>query len=579
MKTDRFFTVRNRDLSLWMSSVQSLIHATDPERGSRISQERVLPHPMMQGVRIYAQARENGQVLDKPVRTEGDVLTVADHAYLAQVFHDHAEKRLKDRSQTTTPFVRDYSTYDILGWASCGTVYIDYKSRFDKPIYHNWMKEGNGDPDYGVIPNKLPNDARVALVGDWGTGMDDAKELVRTILNTLHPTVFIHLGDIYYSGTPEECRSHVLNLFREVFAEEGRTVPVFTIPGNHDYYAMGAGYYPLINDLNQDQGWKQVASYFALRTEDHKWQFQAMDTGIGDDDPFTFFSDSNTGPGLVPDEIDWHKKQFERFTGSTILLSHHQLFSSHSAINGSSSGRIEYYNEELLNIFSPHFDQIKMWLWGHEHNYVLYQDGTMGLTKGRLVGCSGYEESDGEDPYDVNYPQIPYRAGMARLATYQGYYNHGCALIDLARLEPDSPITISYYQYPTWGQNESPPNGAALSLLNREAIGEFQGTLKGLLGTQFVTFTIATSSQTSVTVEEALNPPPGTGRASICLQGYDASYKTGEHFDFGRLQLSLEVAPASNSATVTMSLRDNHENKREWQGSVNAVVYFFLVSE
>ncbi len=74
-------------------------------------------------------------------------------------------------------------------------------------------------------------------------------------------------------------------------------------------------------------GCLQKASYFCLRTEDGAWQFLGMDTGYNDRDPT-----SPMAPGLQPSELKWHRDKLDRFRGSTIMLSHHQLFSAHAKL-------------------------------------------------------------------------------------------------------------------------------------------------------------------------------------------------------------------------------------------------------
>jgi predicted phosphodiesterase len=44
---------------------------------------------------------------------------------------------------------------------------------------------------------------RIALVSDWGTGTDEARQ-VAAFLAQQKPDAVIHLGDIYYAGTAEE---------------------------------------------------------------------------------------------------------------------------------------------------------------------------------------------------------------------------------------------------------------------------------------------------------------------------------------------------------------------------------------
>src|SRR5439155_15687503 len=114
---------------------------------------------------------------------------------------------------------------------------------------------------------------------------------------------------------------------------------------------------------------------------------------------------------LEPDEIVWHRDKLVNFAGATILLSHHQLFSAHATINGSASSESEfpYLNPNLLNTFEPFFaSDVAAWLWGHEHNFVLFQNGLFGLSKGRLLGASAFEELVSESPYEVEHPSVPY---------------------------------------------------------------------------------------------------------------------------------------------------------------------------
>src|SRR5262249_43125138 len=133
---------------------------------------------------------------------------------------------------------------------------------------------------------------------------------------SLSPDVVIHLGDVYFSGRPEEVRAHFLDVFEAVF---GAARPrVLTLAGNHDRYSGGAGYRALLDGLGQP------ASYFCLQNE--AWQILAMDSGYHDVDPKQRRS---LVTDLEPSELAWHLDKVRRFgaTKGTILLSHHQLFS------------------------------------------------------------------------------------------------------------------------------------------------------------------------------------------------------------------------------------------------------------
>jgi hypothetical protein len=142
------------------------------------------------------------------------------------------------------------------------------------------------------------------------------------------PDVVVHLGDVYYSGTEAECDTFFLQIVDEVLDRADTGVPVYTIPGNHDMYSAGSGFYALIKRLNNGAQ-RQLASFFCLRATDGTWQFLAMDTGLHDHDPLQV---TDVLTYLEKDEEDWHIERIKEFPGLTILLSHHQLFSAFSQI-------------------------------------------------------------------------------------------------------------------------------------------------------------------------------------------------------------------------------------------------------
>lgn len=333
--------------------------------------------------------------------------------------------------------------------------------------YRDWTSQS-----YSVIPWTLPNDARVVMLGDWGTSLDDAKQLLKAIWAQENPHAFVHLGDIYYSGTQEECENNFLNVFKSVASELGKPmVPVFTIPGNHEYYSFGDGFFWLVDHMNTGNQ-KQAASYFCLRTQDSKWQFLAMDTGQDDNNPIVT-AIASFAPKLMGDrdskgELAWHADKLKNFAGNTILMSHHQLFSRAASIDGKVT---PYFSRYLHSYFSPYFNKISAWFWGHEHSFAIYQNGIYGLEKGRLLGSSSYEESTSNNPYDNNFPLVPYASFNAPNHS-NGYYDHVCAVLDFNRATPDADIAVRYYTFPSWGQDDSMPTGAALGNIYNETLGK-----------------------------------------------------------------------------------------------------------
>jgi hypothetical protein len=181
-----------------------------------------------------------------------------------------------------------------------------------------------------------------------------------------------------------------------------------------------------------------------------------MDTGYGDRNPI-----DQQAPTLHNHESTWHRDKLDSFPGTTILLSHHQLISAKEKLN---AGKRPYLNESLYATFKPYFDRIAAWYWGHEHSLIFFQNDLKiqaddsPLKKGRLLGCSAYEETQDDDPFAVNYPAAKLIKNMPRLSlsSYrtggQTFYNHAFAILDVT---PDR-ITASYYEYPSWGEGSAP---------------------------------------------------------------------------------------------------------------------------
>jgi len=477
--------VRDPSLSLWQAAAEQAVRRAGAGDATRAE---LLSHPVVQGVATHAAAADRGHGLGALVdhlrtRAEREIL-----AHLSKHFFEHAHgavaeggpwHRIEERIRNAAGRfeadllaklgARRFGSLDPL-WVECALIYAGYWAESGGELtYRDWKVDGGSDLTYGVVGYRLPVDAKIALIGDWGTGLDDAEALLIQIMADHGPTAILHLGDVYYAGTREECQFNFLDVFERVFKNFGR-IPVFTIPGNHDYYDWGIGFYELIDKLNAagDPSWRQQASYFCLRTADDGWQFLGMDTGQGDADPLH----KDAAPRLRDSEVEWLLDKIDRFPGRTVLLSHHQVFSSHSTIDGASKDE-PYLNRALLDTFKDRLGHVAAWYWGHEHNLAVYADDLFGVSKGRLVGSSAFEESGGEDPYRALYPEkVPFQifaAGPVKAGRVGEFYNHSYAVIDL---NAPGGASASYYQIPSWGGGKPvplPPDQVAL--LATETLG------------------------------------------------------------------------------------------------------------
>ena len=181
-------------------------------------------------------------------------------------------------------------------------------------------------------------------------------------------------------------------------------------------------YYTLIDMLGQP------ASYFCLQN-DH-WQFVAMDTSFHDSNPVTV----TDATFVEPDEIAWMKDKVNNAGGrKTILLSHHQLFTAFEKIGGTS------VNNKLLPQVQDILSKLTVWLWGHEHNLVIYEK-YLGVL-GRCIGHGAFPVST-KELKDPPNPEVPI-AKVTLASDDNGFYRHGYVIMKIDGASAD----LTYYQY------------------------------------------------------------------------------------------------------------------------------------
>ena len=278
--------VRDRNTSIWQSAVrQTLVDRNDLSDDDKKLAEY--------GVSLHAKSSENGTALPdpipvpdgaaKPIVSSPVNIALASKAVFDSLqAHQNTPTEASGLFTALSGFVMRYSSWDIGGWAQCGWYYTKYYVLAHlPPSYNDWQAHAPADINFGVIDYRLPKNSRVLMIGDWGTHMPDNVALLRQALKKFNPDVIIHLGDVYYSGTVEECTANVLDVLDQVVADLklAKRPAFFSIPGNHDYYSGGSGFYRMIGKVNSGvAGCTQQASYFCLRTEDSQWQFLGMDT-------------------------------------------------------------------------------------------------------------------------------------------------------------------------------------------------------------------------------------------------------------------------------------------------------------
>jgi DNA/RNA endonuclease G (NUC1) len=318
-------------------------------------------------------------------------------------------------------------------WAKTLKEYVATYSVTGNPDARIYVKP----KDAGNSVISIPANAKLALFGDWGTGAQPARQILEHV-KARHPDILLHLGDIYYSGTPDECRDNFEAIVDGIFNRGNKTPAVYTLCGNHDMYSGGKGYYDLIRRLNKANA-TQKASFFCLRAEDNSWQVLAMDTGRNDYSPFSV---NHAVTFVDPEEEAWLVKRVKEFKGKTILVSHHPMFSAFSA-PGPNGSAINPNLKRLYDRLVAAGGDIPAWFWGHEHNLCVYESYA-GLKYGRCIGHGAVPVFSADEPYAVAAGMLnppPLKPGT-QIATLGDYYAHGFAILTLN----GTSASVEYYQ-------------------------------------------------------------------------------------------------------------------------------------
>jgi hypothetical protein len=244
-----------------------------------------------------------------------------------------------------------FDNNDLLGWLGTGLLIIF------KPPKHPWVPPP-------TVPEIIPDDAKIAMFSDWGTGLYGAPIITATIRNLPRCDVAIHLGDTYYSGTDDEIADRLIGDWPTRPGTLNRA-----LNGNHEMYSGGQGYFSALTSF-----FRQSSSCFALQNAN--WLVLGLDTAYNDFD-------------LDGAQVAWAKSMIAAAgTRKVILCTHHQPF---SALDDQGPN-LQAALSDLLNA-----QRIEAWFWGHEHRLVIYEPHLVWGVKGRCIGHGGFPASRDTD--------------------------------------------------------------------------------------------------------------------------------------------------------------------------------------
>jgi hypothetical protein len=246
-----------------------------------------------------------------------------------------------------------FDTHDWAGWA--------------KVV---WEKLKHLTPHAMVRPGSdraaaMPERCRIAVIGDWGTGLYGAPQIGKAIRNDRDPfDILLHLGDVYYSGTSSEVTQRFLQVWPTRSGAISRA-----LNSNHEMYSGGDAYFDqTLPAFGQD------GSYFAVQNS--RWTLVGLDVAYHDH-------------AIDDEQVRW-LGEIVRNAGDRriVLFSHHQLYSNLDTEQGSKLWSHPGFGPLLRS------KRIFAWYWGHEHRCTIYQqpDANFGIWA-RCIGHGGMPQS------------------------------------------------------------------------------------------------------------------------------------------------------------------------------------------
>ncbi len=230
-----------------------------------------------------------------------------------------------------------------------------------------------------TTPEPLPEDVRIAVLGDWGTGLYGAPRIGAAIRNDPDPFhLLLHLGDVYYSGTEAEVKGRFLEVWPYRNGAINRA-----LNSNHEMYSGGEAYFG--KTLPR---FGQESSYFAFQNK--HWTLVGLDVAYEDH-------------AIDDAQVHWLEgilaQAGER---KVIFFSHHQLY-SHFESQGTKLWNHTGFGRILKS------KRVFAWFWGHEHRCTIFEerDKTFGLLA-RCIGHGGMPQNRRKTRHLPMAEEVPY---------------------------------------------------------------------------------------------------------------------------------------------------------------------------
>lgn len=207
---------------------------------------------------------------------------------------------------------------------------------------------------------------RIAILGDWGTGDSTSKEVMEQ-LKSLKPHYIVHLGDVYYSGTPNkdskygkhyflpgEESSNLLDQWPTQFVGKS-----FTLNSNHEMYSGANGYFDEALKMGGPFKAQVGQGCFVLKYGD--WHLLGLDSAYMGSIRNLFMQ--GTLGSEDGSQVQWIKS-LNLNPKKTIVFTHHNGFADDCASS----------NPLWMGVRNALGADPYAWYWGHVHNGIVYKN-------------------------------------------------------------------------------------------------------------------------------------------------------------------------------------------------------------
>jgi len=258
----------------------------------------------------------------------------------------------------------DMQEDDWGGWGVSWAAALWYRLSHPKPE----LPSSTGSATQFCYPlRQVDGRTTLALFSDWGSGYYHARYIIKHIAS-MNPGQAIHLGDVYYAGSPTEIKRH----FQEILSPLLTSLPIYTLNANHEMMHNGVPFFEFLqfkHGLGASQ--PQESTYFCLSND--FYQVIAIDTD--------YHENGRYRDAALVEWLDTRLQEGRAKRKINILLSQHEPYNPRG---------VEALLHEDLKPLVLDEQLVDLWFWGDEHYAALHRTGSGAPFIGACIGHGGY---------------------------------------------------------------------------------------------------------------------------------------------------------------------------------------------